>query len=163
MLKDRIQADLSEAMRARDEMRKGTLRMLIAAIRNAEIPGAPEDEAALEAMAASTEKTGLDDAAVTDVIQKQVKQRRDSIDAFRKAKRDDLAEKEEAELAILQVYLPAEATRDEIEAAARKIVAETGASGPRDMGKVMPRMTAEFKGRADGRVINEVVRSLLGA
>ena len=161
-LKDRIQADLNDAMRARDEIRKSALRMLISAIRNAEIPAAPEDDAALEAMTPGG-KTGLDDAEVTDVIQRQVKQRRDSIDAFRKAKRDDLAEKEEAELAILQVYLPAEATRDEIEAAARKIVAETGASGPRDMGKVMPRMSAEFKGRADGRVINEVVRALLGA
>ncbi len=161
-LKDRIQSDLNDAMRARDETRKSALRMLISAIRNAEIPAAPEDDAALEAMA-SAAKAGLDDAAVTDVIQKQVKQRRDSIDAFRKAKRDDLAVKEEAELAILQVYLPAEATREEIEAAARKIVAETGASGPRDMAKVMPLMSAEFKGRADGRVINEVVRSLLGS
>lgn len=161
-LKDRIQADLNEAMRARDETRKGTLRMLIAAIRNAEIPAAPEDDAALQALAVAA-RSGLDDAAVTDVIQKQVKQRRDSIDAFRKAERDDLAGKEEAELMILQAYLPAEATREEIEAVARKIVAETGASGPRDMARVMPRMTAEFKGRADGRVINEVVRSLLGS
>ena len=161
-LKDRIQADLNDAMRARDETRRGTLRMLIAAIRNAEIPAAPEEDADLEALAA-TARPGLDDAAVTDVIQKQVKQRRDSIDAFRKARRDDLAAREEAELAILQVYLPAEATRAEIEAIARTIVAETGAAGPRDMGKVMPRMTAELKGRADGRVINEVVRSLLGA
>lgn len=160
-LKDRIQADLNDAMRARDETRKSALRMLLSAVRNAEIPAAPEDEAALAAMT-SGGKTGLDDAAVTDVIQKQVKQRRDSIDAFRKAKRDDLAQKEEAELAILQVYLPAEATREEIEAAARKIVAETGAAGPRDIGKVMPRMSAEFKGRVDGRVINEVVRALLG-
>lgn len=161
-LKERIQADLADAMRARDETRKSALRLLMAAVRNAEIPAAPEDEGDLEKMATTT-KSDLSDEAVTEVIQKQVKQRRDSIDAYRKAKREDLASKEEAELHVLQAYLPAEATREEIEAAARKIVAETGASGPRDMGKVMPRMTAEFKGRADGRLINEVVRGILGA
>ena len=161
-LKERIQSDLSEAMRARDETRKSALRMLIAAITNAEIPAAPADDEAAEAMAAAA-KTGLDDPGVTAVIQKQVKQRRDSIDIFRKASREDLATKEEAELAVLESYLPRQATREEIEAAARAIVAETGATGPRDMGKVMPRMTAEFKGRADGRVINEVVRELLGS
>jgi uncharacterized protein YqeY len=161
-LKDRIQADLTDAMRARDETRKSALRMLMAAIRNAEIPAAPEDDAELEAMAAAG-KTGLSDEAVTEVVQKQVKQRRDSIDSFRKANREDLAAKEEAELAVLEAYLPAQAGRDEIEAFATKVVAETGASGARDIGKVMPRVMAEFKGRADGRVVNEVVRGLLGA
>lgn len=161
-LKDRIQADLTDAMRARDETRKSALRMLMAAIRNAEIPAAPEDEAALEAMAAA-QKTGLSDEAVTEVVLKQVKQRRDSIDSFRKANREDLASKEQAELTVLEAYLPQQASRDEIEAFAAKVVAETGASGARDIGKVMPRVVAEFKGRADGRVVNEVVRSLLGA
>ncbi len=161
-LKDQIQADLTDAMRARDEIRKSALRMLMAAIRNAEIPAAPEDDAALEAMAAAT-RTGLNDEAVTGVIQKQVKQRRDSIDSFRKANREDLASKEQAELTILEAYLPQQAGRDDIEAFAASVVAETGASGPRDIGKVMPRVMAEFKGRADGRIVNEVVRALLGA
>ena len=161
-LKDQIQADLTDAMRARDETRKSALRMLMAAIRNAEIPAAPEDEAALEAMAAAG-KTGLSDEAVTEVIQKQVKQRRDSIDSFRKANREDLVAKEQAELNVLEAYLPQQASRAEIEAFAAGVVAETGASGPRDIGKVMPRVVAEFKGRADGRIVNEVVRGLLGA
>jgi hypothetical protein len=161
-LKDKIQADLTDAMRARDETRKSALRMLMAAIRNAEIPAAPEDEAALEAMAAAG-KPGLSDEAVTEVIQKQVKQRRDSIDSFRKANREDLVAKEQAELTILEVYLPQQAPREEIEAFAASVVAETGASGPRDIGKVMPRVVAEFKGRADGRILNEVVRGLLDA
>jgi uncharacterized protein YqeY len=161
-LKDRIQADLTHAMRARDEVRKSALRMLMAAIRNAEIPAAPEDDAALEAMA-TAEKAALSDEAVTEVVQKQVKQRRDSIDSFRKANREDLASKEQAELTVLEAYLPQQAAREDIEAFAAKVVAETGASGARDIGKVMPRVVAEFKGRADGRVVNEVVRGLLGA
>jgi uncharacterized protein YqeY len=161
-LKDRIQADLTDAMRARDETRKSALRMLVAAIRNAEIPAAPEDDAALEAMAAAG-KTGLTDEAVTDVIQKQVKQRRDSIDSFRRANREDLVAREQAELTVLAAYLPQQAAREEIEAFAATVVAETGASGPRDIGKVMPRVMAEFKGRADGRIVNEVVRGLLGS
>lgn len=161
-LKDRIQADLTDAMRARDDVRKSALRMLMAAIRNAEIPAAPEDDAALEAMA-TAEKAALSDEAVTEVVQKQVKQRRDSIDSFRKANREDLASKEQAELTVLEAYLPQQAAREDIEAFAAKVVAETGASGARDIGKVMPRVVAEFKGRADGRVVNEVVRGLLGA
>ncbi|MEX0783011.1 MAG: GatB/YqeY domain-containing protein [Dehalococcoidia bacterium] len=161
-LKDHIQADLTEAMRARDENRKSTLRMLVAAIRNAEIPAAPADDADLEAMAAAG-KAGLSDEAVTEVIQKQVKQRRDSIDSFRKANREDLASKEQAELTVLEAYLPQQASREQIEAFATIVVAETGASGARDIGKVMPRVVAEFKGRADGRIVNEVVRGLLGA
>ena len=153
-LKERIEADLTAAMRARDELTKSTLRMLIAAVRNAEIP--PEG---------ATEGAGnfrLDDAGVTELVLRQVKQRRDSIDQFRKANRTDLADKEQAELEILLQYGPQQATREEIEAAARSVIAEAGASGPRDIGKVMPAMTKTFAGRADGRVINEVVRSLLG-
>ncbi|HSE46884.1 MAG TPA: GatB/YqeY domain-containing protein [Gemmatimonadales bacterium] len=162
-LKDRIHADLADAMRARDEARKSALRLLMAAIRNAEIPAAPEDEADLERIAAEGKGAGLDDEAVIEVIQKQVKQRRDSIDQYLKADRQDLVDKEQAELDVLETYLPQQASREEIEAAARKAVAETGAAGPRDMGKVMPVVMAQFKGRADGRVVSEVVRSLLGA
>ena len=146
-LKDQIQADLADAMRNRDEVRKSTLRLLIAAIKNTEI-----DQG----------KT-LDDDAVVTVIQKQVKQRRESIIEFEKGNRPDLVEREAAEAAILQTYLPEQARPEEIEAAARRVIAETGASGPRDIGKVMPALTREFAGRADGRAINEIVRSLLGA
>jgi uncharacterized protein YqeY len=159
-LRDQIQADLAEAMRARDETRKSVLRMLMAAVHNAEIPPAPADGAEAAVLAVHEP---LDDDAVTAVIQKQVKQRRDSIDQYRKAGREDLATKEDAEAAILAGYLPKQVDRAEIEAAARGVIAETGASGPRDMGKVMPVLTKQFAGRADGRTINEVVRGLLGA
>jgi hypothetical protein len=146
-LKDTIQADLADAMRNREEIRKSALRMLIAAIKNTEIDqGKP-----------------LEDDAVIAVIQKQVKQRRESIIEFEKGNRMDLVERERAEETVLQAYLPEQAGPEEIEAAVRKVIAETGASGPRDIGKVMPVLTKQFAGRADGRAINEVVRRLLGS
>jgi uncharacterized protein YqeY len=145
-LEERIQSELSDAMRARDEVRKSTLRMLKAAITNAQIEA----------------RKALDDEAVIVVIQKQVKQRRESIIEFEKGGRKDLVEKEAGELAILEKYLPEQASRDEIEAAAKKVIAETGATTQRDLGKVMPVLTKQFAGRADGRAINEVVRALLG-
>jgi uncharacterized protein YqeY len=94
-------------------------------------------------------------------VQKQAKQRRESILEFEKAGRKDLAAKESAELSILEEYLPRQLSRDEIEAAARAVIAQTGAAGPRDIGKVMPVLTKQLAGLADGRAINEVVRALL--
>lgn len=157
-LKTQLQSDLNDAMRAKDETAKTALRMLISAIRNAEIPAAPEEESTVR-----IERTGLDDAAVITVIQKQVKQRRDSIEQFRKAKREDLATKEEAELLILQRYLPTAPSTAELEAVAAKVIAEVGATGVKDMGKVIPKVVEEFAGRAEGRMVSEVVRRLLGA
>jgi len=146
-LQERIQADLTEAMRAKDEVRKSSLRMLIAAIKNAQIEARKE----------------LDDGGVLAMVQKQVKQRRESVAEFRKGNREDLVAIEEAEIVVLSAYLPAQVSREEIVAAAQKIVAETGASGPRDMGKVMPALTKQFGASADGRTISEVVREILGA
>lgn len=162
-LRERIQADLAEALRTRDETRKSTLRMLLSAIKNAEIrtapPGASDEE--LARMAELPPLT-LDDDAVLALVQKQIKQRRESIEQFQRAGRQDLVEKESAEVAVLETYLPAQATPEEIEAAARRVIEETGASSPRDLGKVMPVLTKQFAGRAEGRTINEIVRRLLG-
>lgn len=145
-LKERIQAELTGALRARDETRKTTLRMLTAAVHNTEIEA----------------RGTLDDAGVLGVIQKQVKQRRESILEFEKAGRADLAAKEAAELVILEAYLPQQAPREEIERLAREVIARTGATSQREIGKVMPELVNHFAGRAGGRAINEVVRSLLG-
>lgn len=144
-LKTRLMDDLKAAMRQGDAVRVSTLRLLRAAIRNAEID----------------QMRQLDDAGVLAVIAKEVKQRRESIEEFRKANRPDLVAKEEAELAVLQSYLPAAATPAEIRAAAARVIAETGAQGPRDIGKVMPRLIAEFRGRAEGRTIQAIVAELL--
>ena len=140
-------------MRAGLETRKSTLRLLITAIRNAEIP--PEGAANVAA------RIELDDNGVLNAIRREVKQRRDSIDAYTKANRKDLVVKEEAELAVLAAYLPAQMSRPEIEAVAREIIQRVGASGPADKGKVMPLIMGELRDKAEGRDINAVVTELL--
>ena len=145
-LNERLAADLKDAMRQRDELRRSVLRMTLAALHNAEIAARGQP---------------LDDAAELAVLTKEAKQRRESIEEFRKAGRPDRADQEEAELAILAGYLPEQAGRDEILSAARAVIAETGASGARDIGKVMPVLMERLRGRAEGREVSEVVRELL--
>jgi uncharacterized protein len=154
--KDQLSNDLREAMRSGDAQRRDVLRGLLTAVSNAEI-------ARVDVKDESAGRTELSDDDVLDVVQKQAKQRRDSIDEYRKAGRDDLADREQTELEILQSYLPAQLSRDEVAAEVRRVIDETGASGPRDKGKVMPVAIGRLKGRADGRTINEVVTELLGS
>lgn len=142
---EQLNADLRDAMRQGEQTRRDTLRLALAALHNAQI-------------AAGHDLT--DDDALA-VLAKEAKQRRESIEEFGKANRADLVEKEEAELAVLSSYLPAAVSRDEIVEAARRVVQELGASGPKDIGKVMPVLMQQFRGRADGRDINEIVRELL--
>lgn len=145
-LKEQIANDLKAALKAGDDTGKRTLRYLMSAAHNVEI-----------------EKGGeLDDEALLGVIAKQVKQRRETAEEFRKGGRLDLVEREEAEAAVLEAYLPPAASRDEIVDAARKAIAEVGARGPQDMGKVMPVLMKQFSGRAEGKEISAVVRELLG-
>jgi uncharacterized protein YqeY len=152
-LKDQLNADLRDAMRSGDDVRKSTLRMLITAVRNAEIPPEGAD--------ATASRLDLDDEGVLNVVRKEVKQRRDSIELYTQASRSDLAAKEEAEVAVLSTYLPQQMTKPEIEAVARAIIERLGASGPADKGKVMPAVIAELRGKAEGRDINAVVTDLL--
>ena len=158
-LREQLEADLHDAVRARDETRKTTLRILLTAIRNAEIP--PESPAAESTDAPAHQRAELDDDAVTEIIRKQVKQRRDSIDAYTNANRPDLVVIEEAEAAVLNAYLPAQMSRDEIAVVAKEVIARIGASGPADKGKVMPAVMSELAGKAEGRDINAVVTELL--
>ncbi len=146
-LKEQLANDLKDAIRQRDESRKIAIRMTIAAIKNAEI----ERGAALS------------EADVLTIVSREAKQRRESIAEFEKADRLDLVEKERAELEVLQSYLPAQVSRDEIAQAAREVIAEVGAGGPRDKGKVMPVLIGRLAGRAEGREINEVVTELLAS
>jgi uncharacterized protein YqeY len=146
-LKEQLTSDLTDAMRQSDDVRKSTLRMLLAAINVAEVAG--------------TERRQLTDEQVMQVLMKQVKQRHDSIDEFQKAGRQDLVDKEAAELKVLEAYMPPQMPREEIEAEARKAIAEVGAKGPADKGKVMQTLMPRLSGRAEGREINDVVTKLL--
>jgi uncharacterized protein len=145
-LQEKLLDDLKAAMREHDETRISTLRMLRSAVSYAEI-----------------DKRGpLDDAGVLAVIEKDAKRHRESIDAFQKGNRPELAAKEEAELRILLTYLPQQLTREEIVAAARQAIAHVGASGKGDFGKVMSVLAPKLKGKADGRLVSQVVQELLG-
>ena len=146
MLTDKLAADLKEAMKSGDKTRLSVIRMLRARVQNAEI----------------AERKGLEDSDVLGLIAKYAKERRESIDEFRKSTRQDLVDKEAAELAIVMEYLPQQMTREEIVSAAQKVIEELGARNPGDKGKVMQKLMPQLKGRAEGREINEVVTHLLG-
>jgi len=141
----RIEDAMRDAMRARNERRTQTLRMAMAAAHNRRIEL----------------RRDLTDDEVSEVLGRQVKQRRESIDIYRGAGRDDRAADEEAEVAVLSEFLPEQLGADELERMARAAMAETGASSPVDMGRVMGRLVPEVKGRADGRALSELVRRLL--
>lgn len=146
-LKDQLSGDLKQAMLAGDDLRKSTLRMLIAAIGVVEVAGSTRRE--------------LTDPEVMQVLARQVKQRRESIEEFKKGGRQDLVDREAAEMQVLEAYLPAQMGREEIEAEAKMVIAETGASGPADKGKVMKELMTRLAGQADGRDVNDVVTAIL--
>ena len=147
-LKDQITEDMKNAMRAKDSERLGTIRLLTAAMKQKEVD----------------ERVELDDAMVIAIVDKLVKQRKDSIEAFTKAERQDLVDKEAAEMAVLQAYLPQRLSADEVATEVKAIVAELGAKGPGDMGKVMGAVKARLAGKADmGQVSAAVKAALSGA
>ena len=146
-LKERITEDMKAAMRAKDSARLGAIRLLQAAIKQKEVD----------------ERVTLDDAAVIAIVDKLVKQRKDSIAAFTQAGRQDLADKETAELAVLQAYLPARLSAEEVASAVKALVAEVGASGPADMGKVMGAAKARLAGKADMAAVSAAVKAALSA
>lgn len=145
-LQARLQEDLKEALRSGDELRKSVLRFLRSEIRYQEI----------------AEQRALDDEGVIKVLSRLAQQRRDSIEAFKQGNRPDLVEKEMAELGIILQYLPQQMSREEIVELVRKAIQETGAMGPRDMGKVMGRVMPQVRGRAEGRMVSAIVAELLG-
>jgi len=147
-LTDKVNADITAAMKARDSPRLSALRMMKAAMMNKGVEKGRD----------------LEDAEVLQVVSALVKQRRDSIEQFSKAGRTDLVEKETAEIAVLEAYLPPAATAGEIDAAVAAAITETGAASPKDIGKVMKAVMPKLAGKhADGRTINEAVRRKLGA
>jgi uncharacterized protein YqeY len=144
-LKDRITEDMKNAMRAKDSARLGTIRLLLAAVKQKEVD----------------ERISLDDAQVIAVLDKLVKQRKDSITAFAQAGRIDLVDKETAEMHVLEGYLPQRLSADEVAAEVRRIVADVGASGPADMGKVMAAAKAQLAGKADMGMVSAAVKGAL--
>ena len=146
-LEERLNNDLKQAMRGGDKVRRSVIRLVLAAVKNAEI----------------ARKAALEDNDVLGIIAKEARQRQESIEAFKQGNRHDLVAQEEGELAVLQEYLPQQVTRDEIIAEARRVIEEVGAQGAGDKGKVMPKLIAQLKGKADGREINAVVTELLSS
>ena len=144
-LKDQITEDMKTAMRAKDSERLGTIRLLLAAMKQKEVD----------------ERVVLDDAAVVTIVDKLIKQRKDSLEAFQKAERKDLADKEAAEMVVLQAYLPARLSAEEVAAEVKAIVTELGASGPGDMGKVMGAVKSKLAGKADMGQVSAAVKAAL--
>ncbi|MBN1219750.1 MAG: GatB/YqeY domain-containing protein [Anaerolineae bacterium] len=144
-LVEQINNDLKAAMKGGDKFRTQTLRTLKSAIRYAEIEA----------------RETLDDRGVQGVIAKQAKQRRDSIAEFQKGRRDDLVKNEEAELAILESYLPQQMSEEEIRVKAKKVIADLGITDMKGIGQVMKQLMAEMQGQADGKIVNQIVRELL--
>lgn len=144
-IKAQLMTDLKSAMRAKDSETRNTIRLLQAAIKQAEIDS----------------QTELDDKAITAILAKQAKQRREAIDQYEQSGRSELAATEKSELVIIERYLPQMMSRAEIETLVAAAIADVGATSARDMGKVMGRLMPHVKGKADGRVVNEVVRSQL--
>ena len=145
-LKERIQQDMKDAMRAADKPRLGTIRLILAAIKQIEVD----------------ERKDLDDTGITIVLDRMVKQRRESISQFEKAGRTDLVDQEAAELAIIQTYLPEPLSESELNALIDEAMAQTGASSIKDMGKVMALLKPELQGRADMGAVSAMIKARLG-
>lgn len=163
MLKQRLQDDLKVALRAGDRQRVEVIRMALAALQQvvqAERK-ARYDAAVAAGGAAAVGEIELSDAMVQDTLTREVKRRRESAELFRAGGRVDLATQEEAEIVVLEAYLPRQLTADELRPLVAAVIAELGAAGPSDTGRVMPRLMQQFKGQAEGRLINQVARELL--
>lgn len=144
-LKDKLFDDLKQALRQGDETRKAAIRMVRAAVTNAEIDKQRE----------------LNDQEVQALISKEIKQRQEAIELYKQGKRQDLVDEEAAQIQALVGYLPQQMTQADIEATARQVIAELGATGPAQMGQVMRVLVDQLKGKADGKLINQVVKNLL--
>jgi uncharacterized protein len=144
--KTRLQTDLNEAMKSQNTAVRDTLRLMMAAIKQAEVDN----------------RRPLDENGVQEVLLKQAKQRRESIAEYGKGGRDDLVAKEQAELAIIDQYLPQMMSAEEVATLAQQAIAETGATSAKQMGVVMSNLMLKVKGKADGKLVNEVVNGLLG-
>ena len=146
-LRERLDADLKAAMKEKDELKLSVVRMLKSAVKYREVEG--------------EKAVTLDEAGILQVVATEIKRRRDSVEQYRAGKREDLAKKEEAEIAILQGYLPAQLSEAELRAKVDEVVARVGAKGPKDMGAVMKALLPEVQGRAEGKLVSDLVKQRL--
>jgi uncharacterized protein YqeY len=146
-LKEKLQTDLTQAIRSRDELQSGTIRMLLAAITNEEVAG----------KAAKV----LSDAEIITVLSREAKKRREAVEAYTQAKREDLANKEKAEAAVIAQYLPKQLSEGEIKKLIQEAIAATGATGPSGMGLVMKQLQPKIAGKADGGLVSALVKAAL--
>ena len=146
-LKEKLQSDLTDAIRARDEVKSGTVRMLLAAITTGEVAG----------KAARV----LNDAEIITVLSREAKKRREAVEAYTQAKRDDLANKEKAEAAVIALYLPEQLSEDQIKQMITEAIAKTNAAGPAGMGLVMKELQPKIAGKADGGLVSTLVKAAL--
>ncbi len=144
-LKEQITEDMKSAMRAKEAERLGTIRLLLAAIKQREVD----------------ERITVDDAGIIAIVEKLIKQRKDSIEQFQKAGRTDLVDQESKELGILQAYMPAQLSAAEVQSAIQKVISDLGASGPQDMGKVIGALKAQLAGKADMGMVSGLVKAAL--
>jgi len=152
MIKQKLMDDLKASMKSGDKLRTGCLRMLRSKVLELEVALRPKKGADYE----------LEDEEALQVISTYAKQRKDSIESYRKGDREDLATKEEAELKIIEEYLPQQMSADELRPIVDEVIADSGASSPKDMGQVMKLVMARVRGSADGKVVNQIVREKLG-
>ena len=160
-LLQKLNEDLKQSMRDKAVLRTSTLRLLISAVRYAEMK--KQDVEFNKHPDADLKQIIMSNADILGVIAKEIKQREDSIAAYKAGNRQDLVDKETAEMAILKTYMPQQMSQEEVVTEARTMIAEVGAKGPGDKGKVMGKLVAKLKGKADGKVINDVVNQLLSA
>lgn len=146
-LLERLNEDMKQAMKAKDKFRLGVIRMVISAVKNVEIDV----------------RRPLEEGEVQDIVQREIKQRKDAMGEFAKAGRDDLVEQNQQELEVLNVYMPQQLTDEEIRAIVQSAISSTGASSKADMGKVMSAVLPHVKGRADGKIVNQLVQNELAA
>jgi uncharacterized protein YqeY len=146
-LKEKLQSDLTDAIRARDEVKSGTVRMLLAAITTEEVAG----------KAARV----LNDAEIITVLSREAKKRREAVEAYTQAKRDDLANKEKAEAAVIALYLPEQLSEDQLKQMITEAIAKTNAAGPAGMGLVMKELQPKIAGKADGGLVSTLVKAAL--
>jgi len=146
-LKEKLQSDLTDAIRARDEVKSGTVRMLLAAITTEEVAG----------KAARV----LNDAEIITVLSREAKKRREAVEAYTQAKRDDLANKEKAEAAVIALYLPEQLSEDQIKQLIAEAITKTNAAGPAGMGLVMKELQPKIAGKADGGLVSTLVKAAL--